>query len=336
MPSGIPQDAILSTKNTPRQPRLIFFGNEQLATGLPAQDAPILASLLAAGYEIAAVVTHRARAVSRKNTVPAIETIASAHGIPVLTPGKPGDILDELKSFGAVAGVLAAYGRIVPQSIIDIFAKGIINVHPSLLPALRGPTPIEGAILSGAEETGVSLMSLVRAMDAGPVYAQARISLDKNETKAQLAETLQELGRDILLKTLPRILDGSARPKEQAEDAATYTSLISRDDGRLSWQKPAIRLHREIRAYGGWPKSSFELGGTTIAVIAAEIVRATELPEDHALHASRHEPGDMIRTKHELFVRCGEDYLRLLRLQPAGKLSMPARAFLAGYGRLLP
>src|SRR5581483_9225315 len=129
------------------------------------------------------------------------------------------------------AAVLVAFGRIIPQPIIDLFPKGIINIHPSLLPKLRGPTPIETAILDGLTETGVSLMRLEAKMDAGPLYSQQKISLNGDETKLELATKLNKVGAELLINSLPAILDGSLIPKPQNNSKATYTKLITKDDG---------------------------------------------------------------------------------------------------------
>jgi methionyl-tRNA formyltransferase len=152
---------------------ILFFGNERLVSGLSSTDAPILSGLIEQGYNVAAVISHHSESRSRKNRPLEVAAIAEAHGIPVLTPDRPADIYDELAFFHADAAVLSAYGRIVPQKIIDLFPLGIINIHPSLLPKYRGPTPIESAVVNGDKETGVSIMSLSAEMDAGPVKHRA-------------------------------------------------------------------------------------------------------------------------------------------------------------------
>src|SRR5262249_26458649 len=151
-------------------------------------------------------VNHEA-STSRKARPLEIAAVAAQHNIPVLSPEKPSEIIDQLKSYNAPIGVLVAYGRMVPQSIIDIFPHGIINIHPSLLPLNRGSSPIEQAMLDGASQTGVTLMGLVKAMDAGPVYAQATVNLDGTETKANLTDALLRKGGELLIDLLPSILD---------------------------------------------------------------------------------------------------------------------------------
>ena len=145
--------------------KLIFFGNEQIATGTTT-SAPHLRMLIEEGYEVCAVIINHEKATSRTQKQLEVVTVAETMGIPVLVPKKLRDITEELTAFHAEAAVLVAYGKIIPQEIIDIFPKGIINVHPSLLPMHRGPTPIESVILNGETQTGVSIMSLVKEMDA--------------------------------------------------------------------------------------------------------------------------------------------------------------------------
>lgn len=300
---------------------LVFFGNERLATGVNT-EAPTLQALIASGYKIAAVVSSYEPGQSRNARSLEIEAIAKHHNIPVLLPKKMVGIVDKLRNYNATAAVLVAYGKIVPQSIIDLFPYGIINLHPSLLPLHRGPTPIEGAILHGDEKTGVSLMQLVKSMDAGPVYAQSEVRLKGDESKQQLADTLLEVGGLMLLDLLPGILDKSIVAVPQDENKATYDQLISKDQGIIDWSKPAYILEREIRAFLVWPKSSATLMGKEVIITAAHIVAASGPPGKAE-----------IRNK-ELLVYCGKEALSIDRLKPAGKKEMTAAAFLAGYGHL--
>jgi len=304
--------------------RLVFFGNERIASGLTT-DAPVLRALIDAGYEIAAVVSHYEHSRSRNARQLEIQEVATAHGIPVLLPQKPAEVLEQLKSYGAVAGVLVAYGRIVPQSVIDVFPRGIINIHPSLLPLHRGPVPIESVILNGETETGVSIMALAKAMDAGPVYRQERLALRGDETKQQLAATLLEAGREALLASLPGIIDGTLQPVPQDDQAATYDSLLTTQDGILDFSKPAVRLEREVRAYADWPKSRTTLAGKDVVVTQAHI--GTEINDSETTG----EPGAVrVTADKKIAIETSDGLLVIDRLKPAGKGEMDAAAFLAG------
>jgi methionyl-tRNA formyltransferase len=301
---------------------VVFFGNERLATGVHT-EAPTLRRLIAAGYIVAAVITNYEAGASRNVRDLEVAAVAAEHHIPVIINQKPGDIIDQLQSFGAVAGVLVAYGQIVPQKVIDLFPRGIVNIHPSLLPLHRGPTPIESAILQGETQTGVSLMRLSKAMDAGPVYGQQTVALDGTESKASLTSHLLDIGGEMLMQLLPAILDGTAPATPQEDSQATYDERITKPDGLIDWQKPAERLEREIRAYADWPKSRTTFNNLDVTITAAHVVDLAG------------KPGTLTIDKKQLVVHCGDQALAIDRLVPAGKKEMPIEAFLAGYRSLL-
>jgi methionyl-tRNA formyltransferase len=301
------------------QPALVFFGNERIATGVTT-TVPVLQALVAAGYRVAAVVVSQSDpAQSRKARTLEIATVAQQLGIPVLSPAKLTDIEDQLKEIGAGAGILVAYGKLVPPEIIDIFPRGIVNIHPSLLPKRRGSTPIENVILYGEKETGVSLMRLAQEMDAGPIYAQEVVPLQGTESKQQLADQLLNIGKDLLLKYLPGILDGSLAGNPQEKIEATYDKQIKKEVGQLDATKPATQLEREVRAYAGWPRSRLMLGTTEVIVTKAHVSDQNGTP------------GTLWLQGKEIGVHCAEGTLIIDALIPPGKKEMTAGAFVAGY-----
>jgi methionyl-tRNA formyltransferase len=156
---------------------LIFFGNERLATGLADVDTPVISALVDAGYEIAAVIANYEKASSRSVRRLEIADFCKQNNIPIMLPDNLANVIDDIKSLDCDLAVLVAYGKIIPRGIIDLFSVGIINIHPSLLPLYRGPTPIEQVILDGVDKTGVSIMKLSAGMDDGPVYAQKEVGL---------------------------------------------------------------------------------------------------------------------------------------------------------------
>jgi methionyl-tRNA formyltransferase len=219
------------------------------------------------------------------------------------------EIYAELAALNADAAVLSAYGRIIPQEVIDLFPAGIINLHPSLLPKYRGPTPIESAILNGDTETGVSIMQLTAEMDAGPVYTQATLPLTGKEDKFELYQKLSTIGTQLLLDSLPAILSGELKPVPQS-DNATYCQLITKQDGIMDWNKSASRLEREVRAYAKWPKSRAILGTKEVIVTKAHV--ASE-------------------RKTQLDIMCADTFLSIDELiGPSGR-TMSAKDFLNGY-----
>jgi len=282
--------------------------------------ASTLQALLAAGYKVeAVVVAQNDQGKSRRGRELEVATIAKAHNIPLIAPAKLKAVKDDLAAYKATAGVLVAYGKIVPQEVIDIFPKGIINIHPSLLPKHRGPTPIESAILHGDKETGVSLMQLSAKMDAGPVYAQETVLLHGNESKQMLADQLLALGGNMLVHYLPDILSGKLKASKQNDKQATYDKLISKEAGQLDYHKPAEELEREVRAYAGWPKTHVLLANQQLVITSAHAV------------AGQGMPGSMWLQGKELGIFCQEGILVFDSLIPAGKKEMTAQAFLAGY-----
>lgn len=251
--------------------KIVFFGNERLSSGFDPQGAPTLELLLARGYNVVAVVANFEPGRSRKPRGLEISAVAEQHNIPLLLPQKLSDIREQLLALQPDAGVLVAYGKIIPQSIIDIFPRGIVNIHPSLLPQYRGSTPVEQAILDGATQTGVSLMQIVRQMDAGPVYDQAHLELTGHETKQELTRSLLIRGGELLADVLPRILDGSLTGTPQDETKATYTRLLTKQDAFFDTKKTSTQLEREVRAFAGWPKSRAHIFDQEVVVLAARV-----------------------------------------------------------------
>lgn len=298
--------------------KIIFFGNEQIATGV-STTAPTLQALIEAGYDISAVVANSKDVISRNNRQLRVKDVAKDHNIPFIVPDDMQKLTEELKIFRANAGVLVAFGRIVPQEIIDIFPGGIINIHPSLLPLHRGPTPIESVILNSEKKTGVSLMKLERTMDSGPVYAQSEINIDSGDTKQELADKLLEIGKTMLIELLPDILTGRVIARPQDESRATYDGLISKEDGVIDWSKSATVIEHEIRAYSGWPKSRTKLADIDCIITEAEVSEADG------------KPGDYKKDK-DLLIFTGDGSLSIKRIQPSGKREMTAEEFLRGYG----
>ncbi len=294
--------------------KIVFFGTEEFS-------AVSLSALLDANIEIVAVVTKpdSPKGRSKELTPSPVKIIAGNANIPVWQPEKVAEISENIQKLGDVAGILVSYGKLIPSEILNLFSTGIINIHPSLLPSYRGPSPIESAILAGDSQTGVSIMKLVSEMDAGPVYSQTTVPLMGNEYANELYKNLAKKGAEQLIDILPSILDGSLQPTEQNNDDASYCQLIAKENGVIDWQKPAIQLEREIRAYRDWPKSRTVLRKTEVILIAADVRSGDKTP------------GTIEIMDNELHVYCGEGYLNIQKLQPLGKKEMPVQAFLAGY-----
>jgi methionyl-tRNA formyltransferase len=310
---------------------IIFFGTDSFS-------ASALQSLIEAKYDIAAVVTKPDSKSGRGQqlTAPLVKQIAQKNGIPVWQPTKLVEIIDDItaiKQTTDVIGVLSSYGRIVPQAIIDLFSPGIINIHPSLLPLYRGPSPIETALINGDSQTGVSIMKLTAEMDAGPVYAQEIYTLDGTETAPQLYQTLAALGGRMLIETLPSIIEANLLPSPQS-NAAIFCYLLKKEDALLNTDEmTAVQAERQVRAYLAFPK-------TKLLITRSE--KNTNEPEDKI----KNETESIIITKAHLTVDQGEStpaekdfvvafkdtsYLTIDELiAPSGKL-MSGQSFKNGY-----
>lgn len=261
--------------------RIIFFGNERLVSGLDHTETPVLQALIENGYYVCAVVANDAGTRSRKQKTLEVAELAQANNIPVHLPARPMDIYDELAAYQADAGVLVAYGRIVPQKLIDLFPFGIINIHPSLLPKYRGPSPIESAIANGDRSTGVSIMALSAKMDAGPVYHQIKYHLPKYEAAPHLSQKLGGLAATELIATLPRIFSGELTPMPQDDSEATYCQLISKQDARLDPSvQTAEQAERLVRAYKAYPRARLKLNAHELIVLEAQVTAVATSPLD--------------------------------------------------------
>ena len=260
---------------TPISTKIIFFGTEDFSL-------TALTGLIEAGYDIAAVVTKpdSKRGRGQILTPPAVKVVAERHNIPVWQPTDLLAISDDIRALQPVTGVLASFGKIVPESIIDLFTPGIINIHPSLLPKYRGPSPIESAIINGDHETGVSIMQLVRAMDAGPVYTQTILPLTGHETQPELYHTLAIQGTTLLVDSLPRIIDGSLQPTPQLTTDATFSHLLTKPDALLTSSLTAIEAERRVRAYLTAPKARLAHGDHQLIITKAHVSPTKNTPLD--------------------------------------------------------
>jgi methionyl-tRNA formyltransferase len=295
--------------------RLVFFGTD-------AFSVPTLIRLLAEGYNVVAVVTKPDSRAGRGRELspPAVKRLAEAQRIPVLQPAKVSDIYDDLQALHPDSGIVVAYGKIIPSSVLDLFPKGLINIHASILPSYRGASPIEAAILNGDEATGVTLMRLDKGMDTGPTYDVAKVQLTGTETRPELYEQLAEVGSELLSTKLAAILDGNIVPIPQDNTRASAVGMLLKQDGVIDWSKPADQLDREIRAYLLWPGSRAHIDGTDAIITAARV------------HQPSGTPGVAFKTaSSELAVYTGSGSLIIDRLKPVGKREMTGLEFLAGH-----
>lgn len=267
-----------SARQTPRaygqSASIIFFGTDEFSL-------TTLTALLEADYPVAAVVTKPDSKQGRghKLTPPPVKVLATSYNIPVWQPEKLRDITADIKALGSPLGVLSSYGKIIPAPTIALFTPGIINIHPSLLPRYRGPSPIETAIMNGDKVTGASIMQLSAGMDDGPVYIAKQYPLKGTETGPQLYRALATLGSELLLESLSAIVSSALTPTPQDDTQATYSQLLAKDD---AWLRPndltASEAERKIRAHLGFPKTKFRFMAHDTVITKAHTAHQNESP----------------------------------------------------------
>jgi len=244
-------------------------------------------------------------------------------------------------------GITAAYGKIIPQEIVDTFSKGILNIHPSLLPKYRGPSPLQKAIINGDSKTGVSIALVTNKVDAGALVAQREFFIDRAYTSSELGELLFEQGARLLLEILPDYLAGKITPQGQDETNASFTHLINKQEGFINWEEDAILIERKIRAYQPWPTAHtfIERNGKIMRIQLLQARVAENLTslegtrtKDFQVQAKfltgltgENEPGTLEGKQKKLIVACGNGSLEILSLRPEGKKQMSGEEFIRGY-----
>jgi methionyl-tRNA formyltransferase len=297
--------------------RIVFMGT-------PAFACPSLAALLAGPDLVVGVVCQpdRPRGRGLALAAPPVKALALAHGLPVLQPTKvrTPELQDALCALAPDLVVVAAYGRILPRAILDLPARGCINVHASILPRHRGAAPIQHAILAGDAETGITIMAMAEEMDAGDVLLVRRTPIEPSDTGGSLGERLAEIGAVALADAIAGLKHGSVHRLPQPEEGITFAPRIERAHTRLDWMRSARELERAVRAFAPEPSAFTTLAGTTLKVFASEV-----RPGDGV-------PGTVLESSARgLVVATGEQALALLEVQPQGKRRMPIAAFLAGH-----
>jgi methionyl-tRNA formyltransferase len=317
----------LSASDGPPPPlRVVFMGT-------PALAAHILDRLVAAAgtdFIVTGVVTRpdQPRKRGLKLEPSEVAAVAERTGLPTLKPTKirTPEFLAELKSFEPDLLVVAAYGRILPNPVLELPRLMPINVHASLLPRYRGAAPIEGAILAGDHESGVTIMRVIEQMDAGPILLQRAIPLAYDETQGTLKEKLAELGAQALLEAIARFRAGTIIETAQNEGLATYTAPIKKEHSIIDWNGDAMQIERMIRAYDPWPVARTTIAGEDLMIWRAEVI-ADESRDSSAITSAS---GTITALKPEAVVKCGRESLALIEVQAPGRRRMAAAEYLRG------
>ena len=303
--------------------KLIFLGTSEFAV-------PILKTIKEkTNWEIALVVSESAKPQGHRQKV--IDTPVARYSkefnLNLITPSDLASV--NWKQYQADVAVVVSYGRILPKEIVYLPTWGTINIHPSLLPKLRGASPIQTALTQGLDETGVTLMVIDEKMDHGPILSQEMLVIEPGDTYLTLESKLSELGAKMLVQDLPRYIAGKLKPVEQNHAEATYTKLIKKENGLIDWSKPADDIYNQWRAYIKWPGvyTFFKnKSGTNTRFKLIEIEKCAKLG------FAQKPTGEIFIEQKELFIACNVGAIKIIKLQPESSKTLTAQEFLNGYG----
>ena len=302
--------------------RIIFMGT-------PEFSVPVLAQLLASDHQVVAVYTQpdRPRGRGRKPLPSPVKQEALEHGLDIHQPANLREMVavEHLASLEPDIIIVASFGQILPQQVLDIPASGCLNVHPSLLPKYRGPSPISSAILAGDEETGVTIMLMDTSLDTGPILTQSRVAIEPQDTTGSLTSRLSHVGAKLIIETIPRWINQQLRPRTQDEHVATYTHTVSKQDGKINWHLSAIEIWRRVRAFHPWPGCYTSWHSKILKIIEAIPIK---------LATAKLKPGSVVSLDPEfgasVGVVTGEGILGLCKLQLEGRRPLAGAEFLRG------
>ncbi len=304
--------------------RVVFMGTPDFAV-------PTLASLLDSVYTVVGVVTQpdRPRGRGKSVTPSPIKELALTHQVPILQPEKmkQPEFLSALQAWQADVIVVAAFGRILPKTILDLPPRGCLNVHSSLLPKYRGAGPIQWALINGEVETGITTMLMDEGMDTGPILLQETVPIESEDTTMELTNRLAQVGGALLLKTLRLWEAKSITPIIQDSAGATMAPMLRKEDGAILWKQSAVSIHNRIRGMSPWPGAYTFCGQDRLS-----IWKAYPRIDDVVGSAGEQTPGTILKVeKNEILVMTGDGWLGITELQMANRKRMPVAQFLAGF-----
>lgn len=299
--------------------RTVFMGTPQFAV-------PILGSLLRSPYQVVAVYTQPDKPVGRRQrlTPSPVKELAREHKIPVIQPStlKTAEVVQDLASLKPELIVVAAFGQILPREVLSLPKFGCLNIHPSLLPQYRGPSPVATSLLCGDLLTGVTIILMDEGLDSGPILAQEKVGIAATDTTGSLTAKLAHVGAGLLMDTLPKWLKGELEPQPQGESQATYSRLITSKDGEIDWHLPAVELWQRVRAFNPWPGCYTWWQGKRLKIHSAAPVSRLARGEVGKVIALRQPP--------KVGVVTGDGILGLCQVQLEGRQEMSIADFVRG------
>ncbi|EKE19208.1 MAG: hypothetical protein ACD_9C00091G0002 [uncultured bacterium] len=302
--------------------RVVFMGTSDLSES-------ILKSLLENGYNVVGAFTKPDTKIGRKQeiTAPLVKKIAQDYKIPVFQPARfNSEAVEELKKLRPDIIIVAAYGKIIPKEALEIPGFGCINVHVSLLPKYRGPSPIQNALLSGEKETGVTIMLMDEGVDTGDILVQKKMTIEPDDNTGSLMEKLAAFGAELLLETIPLWIQGKIEKKQQDHSQATNCQLIEREDGKIYWTHSAEAIYNRFRALTPWPgiftywKDDSKITRLKLTSIAVQKINPL----------GKHKEGEVFELGSDVGVQTNEGVIILKEVQREGKKSISARDFVNG------
>ncbi len=300
--------------------------------GTPKFGAIILERLIKNGFKPVLVVTETDKPVGRRQiiTPPLVKVIAQRYDINIVQPSKILDSRAQIADLKPDLIIIAAYGQIIPKEILNIPEFGSLNVHPSLLPEYRGPSPVQYAILNGDKKTGISIMLVDEKMDHGPIVSSIKYSIAGEETFGTLLERLAEIGSRLLVNAIPKLINKEIKPMPQDETKATFTKILKKENGKIDWNKSAEEIERQIRAFNPWPGSFTECEDNKFKIKTLKIWKASIQEQTGA--GPNGIPGKTyMATNEKIAVQTGKNFLIIEELQAESGKRMRSEEFLKGH-----
>lgn len=305
--------------------KIVFMGTPDFAVGA-------LQAIIEAGHQVAAVVTQpdKPKGRGKEMQMTPVKVCAVEHGIPVFQPVKikAAESVEVLRGYGADIFVVAAFGQILSEEILNMPKYGCVNIHASLLPKYRGAAPIQRAIIDGERKTGVTIMQMDKGLDTGDMLFKTEVEIDEKETGDSLHDKLAEAGAKLIVDALPKIEAGEVKPMKQNDEESCYAKMLQKSMGRIDWQQSAVKLDCLIRGLISWPGAFTAYHGKSLKIWEEEV--ADE--KNACIQIADAAPGTVVGVeKNAIYVQTGEGVLKILAVQLEGKKRMAVRDFLLGY-----